>query len=101
MMMSSGLVFLMVPAMSLFYSGATSRQSSLKLFRLPLITAAVVGFQVGLLLLFNPGPVNARIDVCPVVSVGLLLGLYTSSASQSIAWAKLVRMGFPWSCPTR
>lgn len=45
MMLCSGLVFLMVPAMSLFYSGATSRQSSLKLFRLPLITAAVVGFQ--------------------------------------------------------
>lgn len=47
MLISSALVFQMVPAMCLFYSGATSRLSSLKLFRLPLITAAVVGFQVG------------------------------------------------------
>ncbi|OIW34179.1 Rh-like protein/ammonium transporter [Coniochaeta ligniaria NRRL 30616] len=45
MLISSALVFQMVPAMCLFYSGATSRLSSLKLFRLPLLTAAVVGFQ--------------------------------------------------------
>ena len=45
MLLSSGLVWLMVPAMCLFYSGASTRLSSLKLFRLPLITAAFVGFQ--------------------------------------------------------
>jgi Amt family ammonium transporter len=45
MLISSALVFQMVPAMCLFYSGATSRLSSLKLFRLPLLTAAVVGFE--------------------------------------------------------
>ena len=45
MLVSSGLVWLMVPAMCLFYSGASPRLSTLKLFRLPLITAAFVGFQ--------------------------------------------------------
>ncbi|KAB5518033.1 ammonium transporter AmtB-like domain-containing protein, partial [Coniochaeta sp. 2T2.1] len=57
MLISSALVFQMVPAMCLFYSGATSRLSSLKLFRLPLITAAVVGFQwylFGYTLAFTP-----------------------------------------------
>lgn len=45
MLVSSGLVWLMVPAMCLFYSGSSPRLSTLKLFRLPLITAAFVGFQ--------------------------------------------------------
>ena len=46
MLISSGLVLLMVPAMCLFYGGASDRPASLKLFRLPLITAAFVGVQV-------------------------------------------------------
>jgi ammonia channel protein AmtB len=46
MLISSGLVLLMVPAMCLFYSGASNRRTSLTLFRLPLITAALIGFQV-------------------------------------------------------
>lgn len=45
MLISSGLVLLMVPAVCLFYSGASNRRMSLTLFRLPLITAALVGFQ--------------------------------------------------------
>ena len=45
MPLSSGLVWLMVPAICLFYSGASARLSSLRLFRLPLITAATIGFQ--------------------------------------------------------
>lgn len=45
MLIASGLVLLMVPAMCLFYSGASTRPASLKLFRLPLITAALVSFQ--------------------------------------------------------
>lgn len=57
MLLSSGLVWLMVPAICLFYSGATTRLSSLKLFRLPLITAASIGFQWflwGYTLAFSP-----------------------------------------------
>ncbi|KAH8747820.1 ammonium transporter AmtB-like domain-containing protein [Hyaloscypha sp. PMI_1271] len=45
MLISSALVLMMVPAMCLFYSGASNRRSSLTLFRLPLITAALIGFQ--------------------------------------------------------
>jgi ammonia channel protein AmtB len=57
MLISSGLVLLMVPAMCLFYSGASTRHASLTLFRLPLITAALVGFQWylwGYTLAFSP-----------------------------------------------
>lgn len=57
MLLSSGLVWLMVPAICLFYSGATTRLSSLKLFRLPLITGASIGFQWflwGYTLAFSP-----------------------------------------------
>ncbi|KAE9371133.1 Rh-like protein/ammonium transporter [Stipitochalara longipes BDJ] len=45
MLISSALVLMMVPAMCLFYSGASNRRSTLTLFRLPLITAALIGFQ--------------------------------------------------------
>lgn len=37
---------LMIPAICLFYSGASDRSSALIMFRLPFITTAFVGFQV-------------------------------------------------------
>jgi ammonia channel protein AmtB len=49
MMTSSALVLLMIPALCLFYSGASDRYSALILFRLPLITTAFVGVQVSIL----------------------------------------------------
>ncbi|KAK4172327.1 putative ammonium transporter [Triangularia setosa] len=44
-MISSALVFIMIPALSLIYSGLGNRSFALTLFRLPLITAAFVGLQ--------------------------------------------------------
>lgn len=49
MMISSALVFLMIPALSLIYAGMGNRSFALTLFRLPLITAAFIGFQVCIL----------------------------------------------------
>ena len=47
MLISSGLVLLMIPAVSLIYSGvAIERVSTLSLFRLPVLTAALCWFQV-------------------------------------------------------
>ena len=43
---SSALVFLMVPSLSLIYAGTGNRTSAMQMFRLPMITCAVVGFQV-------------------------------------------------------
>jgi Amt family ammonium transporter len=48
MLISSALVFLMVPALSLIYAGIGKRTFALTLFRLPLITSAFVGLQVSL-----------------------------------------------------
>lgn len=48
MMVSSALVFIMIPALSLIYAGMGSRSFAMTLFRLPLITAALIGFQVGI-----------------------------------------------------
>jgi ammonia channel protein AmtB len=46
MILSSGLVFMMIPAIALFYSGAADRFSTFTLLRLPILTAAVLGVQV-------------------------------------------------------
>lgn len=46
MLMSSALVFLMIPALSLIYSGLGNRSFALTLFRLPMVTAAFIGLQV-------------------------------------------------------
>jgi len=48
MMTSSSLVFLMIPALSLIYAGMGNRSFALTLFRLPLITAGFISFQVGI-----------------------------------------------------
>jgi hypothetical protein len=45
-MVSSGLVLLMIPAVCLLYSGHGDNASGPILFRLPLITTAIVGCQV-------------------------------------------------------
>ncbi|KAH9216099.1 ammonium transporter AmtB-like domain-containing protein [Leptodontidium sp. 2 PMI_412] len=45
MMISSALVFIMIPALSLIYAGLGNRSFAMTLFRLPLITAAFIGFQ--------------------------------------------------------
>ncbi|KAH7342596.1 ammonium transporter AmtB-like domain-containing protein [Rhexocercosporidium sp. MPI-PUGE-AT-0058] len=45
MITSSALVFIMIPALSLIYAGLGNRSFAMTLFRLPLITAAFVGFQ--------------------------------------------------------
>ncbi|KAH7419434.1 ammonium transporter AmtB-like domain-containing protein [Cadophora sp. MPI-SDFR-AT-0126] len=45
MMVSSALVFLMIPALSLIYAGMGNRSYALTLFRLPLMTAGFIGFQ--------------------------------------------------------
>ncbi len=47
-MISAALVFLMVPSLSLIYAGLGNRTFALTLFRLPMITCALIGFQVGL-----------------------------------------------------
>ncbi|KAK3393869.1 ammonium transporter AmtB-like domain-containing protein [Podospora didyma] len=44
-MMSSALVFIMIPSLSLIYSGMGNRSFALTLFRLPMVTAAFVGLQ--------------------------------------------------------
>jgi len=46
MMISSALVFLMIPSLSLIYAGIGNRSFALTLFRLPLITCAFIGVQV-------------------------------------------------------
>ncbi|KAK0612243.1 ammonium transporter AmtB-like domain-containing protein [Immersiella caudata] len=43
--MASALVFLMIPALSLIYAGLSNRSFAMSMFRLPLMTAAVVGLQ--------------------------------------------------------
>jgi Amt family ammonium transporter len=43
MMVSSALVFFMIPGLCLHFSGISRPQSTLTLVRLPLITTAVVG----------------------------------------------------------
>jgi len=45
MLISSALVFIMIPALSLIYAGLGNRSFALTLFRLPLITGAFIGFQ--------------------------------------------------------
>jgi ammonium transporter, Amt family len=47
MIMASALVLLMIPGISLYYSGVSKPKSTLTLVRLPLITTAVVGSVVG------------------------------------------------------
>jgi hypothetical protein len=49
MLISSALVFIMIPALSLIYAGIGNRSFALTLFRLPLVTGAFVGLQVSLL----------------------------------------------------
>ncbi|KAM7198215.1 Rh-like protein/ammonium transporter [Naviculisporaceae sp. PSN 640] len=44
-MISSAMVFIMVPALSFIYAGLGSRSFALTLFRLPMVTAAFVGLQ--------------------------------------------------------
>lgn len=46
MMISSALVFLMIPSLSLIYAGIGNRSFALTLFRLPLITGAFISVQV-------------------------------------------------------
>jgi ammonia channel protein AmtB len=56
MLVSTALVFLMIPGVCLVYSGVADRQSSLTLFRLPFLTAATTLFQYylwGYLLAFS------------------------------------------------
>jgi Amt family ammonium transporter len=48
MLISSALVFIMIPALSLIYAGTGKRSFALTLFRLPLITGAFIGLQVSL-----------------------------------------------------
>ncbi|KAK4183140.1 putative ammonium transporter [Podospora australis] len=45
LMMASALVFIMIPSLSLIYSGLGNRSFALTLFRLPMVTAAFVGLQ--------------------------------------------------------
>ncbi|KAK0656939.1 ammonium transporter AmtB-like domain-containing protein [Cercophora newfieldiana] len=44
-MVASAMVFLMVPALSLIYAALSNRSFAMTMFRLPLMTAAVVGLQ--------------------------------------------------------
>ncbi|KAK3984530.1 putative ammonium transporter [Cladorrhinum sp. PSN332] len=44
-MMASALVFIMIPALSLVYSGLGNRSFALTLFRLPMVTASFIGLQ--------------------------------------------------------
>jgi len=44
-MASSAMVFIMVPALSLIYAALSNRSFAMTMFRLPLMTAAVVGLQ--------------------------------------------------------
>ncbi|KAK3329258.1 ammonium transporter AmtB-like domain-containing protein [Apodospora peruviana] len=44
-MISSALVFIMIPSLSLIYAGLGNRSFALTLFRLPLMTAAFIGLQ--------------------------------------------------------
>ncbi|KAK3377268.1 hypothetical protein B0T24DRAFT_666036 [Lasiosphaeria ovina] len=44
-MTASALVFIMIPALSLIYSGLSNRSYAMTMFRLPMLTAAVVGLQ--------------------------------------------------------
>ncbi|KAK0741430.1 ammonium transporter AmtB-like domain-containing protein [Schizothecium vesticola] len=44
-MAASAMVFLMVPALSLIYAGLSNRSFAMTMFRLPLMTAAVVGLE--------------------------------------------------------
>lgn len=50
MLISSALVLLMIPGISLFYAGLTDRSSTLTVLRLPFITAAFASFQVSQML---------------------------------------------------
>lgn len=45
-MVSAALVLQMIPAISMFYSGAADRSSTLTLLRMPVITAAFCSSQV-------------------------------------------------------
>jgi len=44
-MVASAMVFLMVPALSLIFAALSNRSFAMTMFRLPLMTAAVVGLQ--------------------------------------------------------
>jgi len=44
-MLSSALVFLMIPSLSLIYAGLGNRSFALTLFRLPLVTGAFIGLE--------------------------------------------------------
>ena len=70
-MISAALVFLMVPALSLIYSGMGNRTFALTLFRLPLITCAFVGLQVCFLVRRTAGKYT-----CSLLKVGAM-GLWT------------------------
>jgi len=47
MMMSSVLVFLMIPGVAFYYAGAYPQRMQIYMAWLPLMTAAVVGVEVG------------------------------------------------------
>ncbi|KAK3366748.1 ammonium transporter AmtB-like domain-containing protein [Lasiosphaeria ovina] len=62
-MISSALVFIMIPSLSLIYSGLGNRSFALTLFRLPMITAAFVGLQWvlwGYLVTFSEGSISSN-----------------------------------------
>jgi hypothetical protein len=46
MLISSALVFLMIPGVGLFYSGASDRQSALSMIWLSIMTTSIIGLQV-------------------------------------------------------
>ena len=48
MLLSTALVFLMIPGIALVYSGAADLFSAITMARIPLITTAFVGIQVSL-----------------------------------------------------
>lgn len=53
MLLSTALVFLMIPGIALVYSGAADRFSAITMARIPLITTAFVGIQVGISIIIS------------------------------------------------
>ena len=96
MMTSGALVMLMIPAICLFYSGASDRSSALIMFRLPFITTAFVGFQVSR----KHRDRSKQLLTCPVVSLGLLPGLLSCYCSRLFSMV-LVRWGHKSECAPR
>ncbi|KAK4204547.1 putative ammonium transporter [Triangularia verruculosa] len=83
-MISSALVFIMIPALSLIYSGLGNRSFALTLFRLPLITAAFVGLHragglrdvVGRPIVVGDGPNDSA--VIPELVFALYEGMFAA-----------------------